>query len=323
MPPNSSSAATVLTPAAFAAAGTTQTPSSLVAASAQPLVRLFSLTKAPTNAKVLHLIRHAEGRHNVACPERCEYKLPSHWDASLTPRGVEQCRQLAKRIRSGEAGNEIRNNVDCVVISPMTRCLQTAMLSLSHLRCRDGFGVDDASNAGSSNASSSSPSAAARVEDIDTSSSSRSGNTRTVVPFIAHESWRETVNFLCDSRRPLPILRSEFPAVNFDSVQHDDDPLWHKYQIEYGDHLEFDGMRESTDGMHLYRRAREAWTMLSQRPERNVVVVGHSAFFMHMFQPYLDEMMGVVEYADDEVRALMMDAGFGNCELKSVAFEIP
>lgn len=206
---------------------------------------------------------------------------------------------MAGRISSGEAGKEIRN-VDCVVVSPMTRCLQTAMLSLPHL--------SDAVL----------PPSATRVENCGASSIS----SNKAVPFLAHESWRETVNFLCDSRRPLSTLQYEFPAVNFDSIQHENDPLWHKYQVEYGNHVEFDGMRESTDGVHLYQRAREAWTMLSVRPEKNVAVVGHSAFFMHMFQPYLDEMVGVVEYADDEVRSLMMDAGFDNCELKSVAFEI-
>ena len=177
--------------------------------------------------------------------------------------------------------------VEAVIVSPMSRCLQTAMLSFPH-HCVGG--------------------ADGHASDVAT------------VPFIAHESWRETTNFLCDSRRSISDLRKDFPLVDFDAMSHEDDPIWAKYESIFGAHDEFDGLRESKDGAHLAQRAQEAWSWLASRPETNLAICGHSAFFMHQFQPYLPEMMGVVSYEDEEVERLMTDRGFANCELRTVAF---
>ena len=178
--------------------------------------------------------------------------------------------------------------VEAVIVSPMSRCLQTAILSFPH----HYVGASDDS-----------------APDVAS------------VPFIAHESWRETTNFLCDSRRSISELRKDFPLVDFDTISHEDDPIWAKYEAIFGAHDEFDNLRESKDGAHLAQRAREAWSFLVSRPETNLAICGHSAFFMHQFQPYLPEMMGVVSYEDEEVERLMTDRGFANCELRTVAFQ--
>ena len=54
-----------------------------------------------------------------------------HWDARLTPKGEEQCAALKTSIRGdGVWGYTKPLNLDLVVVSPLTRCLQTAVLSL-------------------------------------------------------------------------------------------------------------------------------------------------------------------------------------------------
>ena len=54
-----------------------------------------------------------------------------HWDARLTPKGEEQCAALKTSIRGdGVWGYAKPLNLDLVVVSPLTRCLQTAVLSL-------------------------------------------------------------------------------------------------------------------------------------------------------------------------------------------------
>lgn len=45
------------------------------------------------------------------------------WDAPLTPKGKEQCAGLARQIDSEGV------DVDLIVVSPLTRTLQTAQLS--------------------------------------------------------------------------------------------------------------------------------------------------------------------------------------------------
>ena len=335
MPPNSSPAAAAVTASnafsvsltsALSAASSSSVPSTLTSSSAfasaatkvidaaqKPVVRLYSIQNAPPKSKTLHLIRHAEGTHNIS-PE--SHKTPLHWDARLTEKGMEQCRKLARKtsyhyqrrvsLNSEADGPVVEEQdddddddmnsdihpsvgeVEAVIVSPMSRCLQTAILSFPH------------HYAGSTN-----------------------NNTSDVapVPFIAHESWRETTNFLCDSRRSISELRKDFPLVDFDTISHEDDPIWAKYEAIFGAHDEFEGLRESKDGENLAQRAQEAWRWLASRPEKNLAICGHSAFFMHQFQPYLPEMMGVVSYEDEEVERLMTDRGFANCELRTVAFQ--
>ena len=248
---------------------------STAAAYASPAVSLFSVNSAYTSStsKIVHLIRHAEGTHNL---NEEQSKLPLHFDAKLTEKGVNQCNELAKRTKD--------LNVEAIVVSPLTRTLDTAILSFPHL-----YG------------------------DGKTKKSS--------VPFIAHEEWRETVNFLCDARRPTSVLQQQYPHVCFNNLVHDqDDPIWAHYESIYGDHSAHLSKRESDDPISLYNRAHSAWKVLLNRPEKNIALVGHSAFFMHMFTPLFEELNGVVRYEDAGV-AELMNSRFDNCELRSVKID--
>jgi hypothetical protein len=90
-------------------------------------VRLFSLNnknnvhRSPTS-KIVHLVRHAKGTHNL---NEEESKLPAHFDATLTAKGIDQCNRLARHTKNLE--------VEAVLVSPLTRCLETARLSFPHL----------------------------------------------------------------------------------------------------------------------------------------------------------------------------------------------
>mmetsp|Transcript_43313 Transcript_43313/g.79275 ORF Transcript_43313/g.79275 Transcript_43313/m.79275 type:complete len:279 (-) Transcript_43313:294-1130(-) len=249
-------------------------------------VRLFSLNNKfalnkhhhrSATSKIVHLVRHAEGTHNLS---EAESKLPTHFDAALTPKGIEQCNQLAQHTKNLE--------VEAVLVSPLTRCLDTSRLSFPHL--------------------------------YDNGDASKNNNP---VPFIAHEEWRETVNFLCDCRRPTHVLEKNYPRVSFDCLSHDHDPIWSHYEKIYGSHTAHTSMRESGDADYLYNRTHSAWKALLNRPEKHLALVGHSAFFMHMFTPLYEELEGVVQYEDDGVRDLMTMGRFDNCELRSVVVDIP
>ncbi|KAL3811534.1 hypothetical protein ACHAXA_010310 [Cyclostephanos tholiformis] len=271
---------------AGASSSYTSSSSSSVAA-----VRMFSLSppfrRESATSKVVHLIRHAEGTHNLNVVES---KLPLHFDAALTPAGMEQCRRLAELTRTLE--------IDAVLVSPLTRCLETARLSFPHLyRCDDGIRFGRESRFSAANAS--------------------------AVPFVAHEEWRETVNYLCDSRRPRSTLEGTYPRVCFDHLITDHDPIWDRYECIFGRHATHTSHRESTDPKSLYDRAHSAWRVVMDRPERNLALVGHSAFFMHMFTPVFPELEGVVVYEDEEVEELMTKSKFDNCELRTVLVDIP
>jgi len=246
-----------------------------------PAVRLHSVHSAfaKTNGlQVLHIIRHAQGFHNV-CKD---YRNPNHKDAQLTPHGINQCKELSKRIR------EEQINVDCIISSPMRRALQTAYYSFEHL--------------------------------LEENMSFSEKDDTTFPAVIACENWRETVNYICDVRFTKAELMKDFPFVDFTRIKHDHDPIWKYYEDLHGSHESYQMGRESKDDLALQKRGREAWMTIGKRPihERSFAVVTHSAFLMHMFtRPELN----IVSYEDDDVKELMAH-GFQNCELRSVAFEI-
>lgn len=247
--------------------------------------------------KRIHFIRHAEGTHNVGSDPTVGH---THLDAPLTKLGIEQCIHLNKNYI--QKNTLFTKDLQCVVVSPMTRAIQTAQL------CFETNNNND--------------------DDTDASSSSS-------LPFVACEYWRETVNFLCDKRRDITILQKEFPKVDFSFILNDtntnnnnnnnniEDPLWKKYEKIYGSHTDFTQLRESKDAISLRARAQKAWEFLAyEREETEIAVVAHSAFFMHMFDPQFPELEDVIEYCDDDVEALMRPR-FSNCELRSLFLEVP
>lgn len=259
------------------------------APSAAAAVRLFSLGNPhryrSATSKVVHLVRHAEGTHNLS---EKESRLPAHFDAALTPVGIEQCERLALRTRDLE--------VEAVLVSPMTRCLETARLSFPHLYHRG---------------------------EVDGDVGAAGGGRRSAVPFVAREEWRETVNFLCDSRSATRVLGESHPRVDFGAISHDVDPLWARYEGIHGSYTDHTSLRESNDPGSLLERAHSAWKVLLDRPEKHLAMVGHSAFYMHMFTPLFEELEGVVRYEDAGVEQLMTSGKFENCELRSVVVDVP
>lgn len=209
--------------------------------------------------KRFHVIRHAEGTHNV----NREYKDLVNLDARLTDLGKEQCQSLAEKLAkaaaegspSKETSNseeesyyQIFKNADLVVTSPLTRCLQTALLSFPTL-------------------------AETTAEEVV------NNQKKTKVPFVAHESIRETVNYSCDRRRPISSLEPHYhERVCFEAIEHDHDELWESYVRRVGSTEEWDHHRESAELHAVADRARDFFTWVRDRNEQEIVVCTHSAF---------------------------------------------
>ena len=145
---------------------------------------------------------------------------------------------------------------------------------------------------------------------------------------VALEQVRETVNFQCDGRRALSVIRDDpstlLPApVDFDQCAHDHDEIWASYERQHGSYEAYDGLRETADMPALHARAQAAIAWLGARPEREIVVVSHAAFLRHLFafghepKGELGRHARVVEYADSEASNYMR-CYFGNAECRSV-----
>eukprot|EP00551_Chaetoceros_affinis_P004063 CAMPEP_0203680348 /NCGR_PEP_ID=MMETSP0090-20130426/38889_1 /ASSEMBLY_ACC=CAM_ASM_001088 /TAXON_ID=426623 /ORGANISM="Chaetoceros affinis, Strain CCMP159" /LENGTH=349 /DNA_ID=CAMNT_0050548369 /DNA_START=145 /DNA_END=1194 /DNA_ORIENTATION=- len=102
------------------------------------------------------------------------------------------------------------------------------------------------------------------------------------VPFIAHEMIREEIGVhLCDQRRPISSQKLEFPMVNFDLVESDEDDLF-SYEE-----------RESKAGVG--ERIYKFMEWLELREETHVGVTSHSGWLFALFN-------GVVE-CDENLKA--------------------
>eukprot|EP00934_Nitzschia_sp_Nitz4_P006901 Nitzschia sp. Nitz4//scaffold28_size193895//167637//168533//NITZ4_PGAM//-1//CDS//3329546075//6891//frame0 len=247
--------------------------------------------------KRVHLLRHAQGTHNV----NDDYYM---LDAPLTSLGKQQCQQLAGReqplLHTPESA--------CVVTSPLSRCVETAQLSLQHY-----------------NASHDIPFVA--VEDW-----------RESVNFPADQ--RRPIPQI---QQQFPFLQTHH--LKDDAVDHPTgdsiDPLWHDYRQRFGS--DWDRHMESGE---LYRMATvrgvRALQALQARPESELVVSTHSAFLRCLLNWGHDEQVPMeplqyplystggerldtrsrqplLEYshANDAEFEAYMRAGFDNCEWRS------
>lgn len=227
-------------------------------------------------------------------PGTCQYRHPKNHDARLTAFGEQQCDALATSSADLVAGAQL------VITSPLTRCVQTALLSFPALAAAD-------------------PKA---------------------VPFLAHESVRETVNFPCDAHRPLSLVAAEFPRVDFSHCPTEHDRIWNAYAGALPE--DHDGHRESANLASVADRGREFFEWLGERGETTVVVSSHSAFLRCLFSwgheggvraapdqslrgvcggrygtQWEDADVTVVDYGDDEVFEAFMRDDWENCELRT------
>lgn len=243
--------------------------------------------------KVVHFLRHAEGTHNV----NKAYSNPINFDARLTAKGQIQCQQLSASIKDSFPA---LMESELIVTSPLTRCVQTALLSLEPIF-----------------------------------------KYQPTVPFVAHESLRETVNYCCDKRRTISEISGDFPTVDFSHIKHDHDETWDTYESRLGCHETYKVHRESAELYKVAERGREFFQWLSERPEKKIIVCSHSAFFRCVWNwgldkevPYqpkqsLDDRdigtknVPVVEYYGDVEFSKFHRRDYKNCELRSTLVAFP
>jgi broad specificity phosphatase PhoE len=258
--------------------------------------------------KRFHVVRHAEGTHNV----NQAYKDIVNLDARLTGLGKEQCYQLAKTLEKAQAKLDqscphyrLNQHTELIVTSPLTRCMETAMLSFPKL-----------------------------------TSAIKSDPNK--IPFVAHESIRETVNYASDRRRAISELEKDFQErICFREIEHDHDEIWDSYLRRVGPPEEYGAHRESAELHKVADRARDFFRWVRTRPEKEIVVCTHSAFlrcFLNFGLPggvpllvsqildgreNVDKEIPVVEYHGDLDFEKYMRGDYDNCELRSFVAAFP
>ena len=138
--------------------------------------------------------------------------VDNHQDKRIIYNNHRQRLEYLMRNDVGSDGgnSDIDDNDDiCVVVSPLTRCIQTALLSFDFLVSK----------------------AAPSKNDFDDSlNNTNNETTTTAVPFVGLESLRETVNYNADRRRRISEISNEFLQVDFSFCQNDEDEIWMSYR---------------------------------------------------------------------------------------------
>jgi broad specificity phosphatase PhoE len=251
--------------------------------------------------KMIFLVRHAEGTHNV----NRDYKSPEQVDARLTPIGVQQCEGLRNELlgwksdrgheRDGVNNDEdnwesTNRNGDIKFDKGENDSNGTHIYRQNLHLLVDGKILDDVC--------------------VVTSTLSRCIQTALLsfdflqqeqshVPFVALEALRETVNYNCDRRRPISELAAEFQHVDFSNCHDNEDGIWNTYQERIRDLLSvpfdssdnhnkddditrpqgWEGHLESAELHVVAKRGVEFLDFLQQRiPQSKVVVCTHSAY---------------------------------------------
>lgn len=212
---------------------------------ATPVLELFGSALPIVGCKRLHLIRHAQGTHNLAEEKaKEEGTFPpgrsadilleqvsgrQFLDPPLTNHGFEQCHELRRQLKGR------LENLDLVVSSPSQRTLQTAYASLPQLR--QGTGV----------------------------------------PILATDRCRERVGpFMCDFRRPTDEIASQFPSVDMAGDVTEQDPFLQP-GAESEDRPE--GCAETETGCpQVQTRAKGFVQWVVSLPGQNIAVVSHKHF---------------------------------------------
>ncbi|KAK3423418.1 hypothetical protein EUGRSUZ_F00458 [Eucalyptus grandis] len=197
--------------------------------------------------KTLHLVRHAQGIHNVEGEKNHDaYLSYDLFDAHLTPLGWQQVSNLRKHVQA----HGLSKKIDLVIASPLLRTMQTAVGVFGGEGYTDGIGAPPlmVANAGNS--------------DHPAISSLN------CPPFIAIELCREHLGVHpCDKRRSISEYRPLFPAIDFSLIENEDDVLWMPDVREEDEEVAVRGMKFLN----------WLWT----REEKEIAIVTHSGFLFH------------------------------------------
>jgi len=112
---------------------------------------------------------------------------------------------------------------------------------------------------------------------------------------IAHESLREQHGVhVCDKRRSVTELRADFPRVDFSLLESEEDLLFHVSNRE--------------TRVAMVERGIQLLEWIRTRPEKNIVVVGHSSWLLTLFNAVLtcEDQRSALWFSTGELRTVVI-----------------
>ena len=133
--------------------------------------------------------------------------------------------------------------------------------------------------------------------------------TREDVKWILNEDVREELGLLmCNKRRSLSDIVREFPHFDCSLIENDEDVVWDEHRAQ---NLGDDGTPARESDAQMSERAYNFLEgFVATRKEKEIAVVGHSAFFLSMTNSVFD----IVDECDVDLITPM----FGQAEIRSL-----
>lgn len=229
-------------------------------------------------SKTLHLVRHAQGIHNVEGEKDYKaYLSPELFDAHLTPLGWDQVDKLRNHVHACGLSKKI----DLVITSPLLRTMQTAAGVFGGESYSDGVNAPPlmVANAGNSNRPA--------ISSLN------------CPPFIAVEYCREHLGVHpCDKRRSISEYRHLFPAIDFSLIENNEDILWEA------------DVREANEAVAA--RGMKFINWLWTRKEKEIAIITHSGFLFHTLSMFGNDCHPVIKreinkhFANCELRSMVL-----------------
>ncbi|KAE9597106.1 putative histidine phosphatase superfamily [Lupinus albus] len=228
--------------------------------------------------KTIHLVRHAQGIHNVEGDKNYKaYLNPRYFDAQLTPLGWQQVDNLRNHVRD----SGLIDKIDLVIVSPLLRTLQTAVGVFG------GEGYTDKTDVLPLMVANAGNSSRAAISSLN------------CPPIVAVELCREHLGVHpCDRRRSISESQFLFPAVDFSLIDSDEDDLWKE------------NIRETKE--ELAARGLKFLNWLWTRKEKEIAIVTHSGFLFHTLHKFGNDCHPLVKkeiskhFANCELRSMVI-----------------
>ncbi|GLT58169.1 hypothetical protein SLA2020_310880 [Shorea laevis] len=228
--------------------------------------------------KTIHLVRHAQGIHNVEGDKNFKALLsPEYADAHLTPLGWQQVDNLRKDVQN--CG--LTKRIDLVVMSPLMRTLQTAVGVFG------GEGYTDRMDAAPFMVTNAGKSSRAAISSLNSP------------PFIALDLCRERMKgHPCDNSRRISDYQFLFPAVDFSQIESDEDTFWKADVLEPVE--------------DVVTRSSKLINWLLKREEKEIAIVSHGGFLVHTLRAFENDSHPLLKeeickpFANCELRSMVI-----------------
>lgn len=236
--------------------------------------------------KTLYCIRHAQSEYNETVRNASTWVSPTFWMNGFDPRirdpklsilGQNQVNALHKLITKVSFCKTF--DIELIVTSPLTRAMQTCLgLFKNNIKIQSINNMGDVKNDNDNENGNENK----NENENKTESKTNDNSGLKAVAYHELREWMDTYGDVGQNKKELLTMNEFSNYINFDELINDEWWLTHANKKNDGNFktvMDTNGaiIKETKDDIHYRIQLFKEWIL--QRPENNIVVIGHSRFF--------------------------------------------